>query len=193
MAKSVFLTGASGVGKTTVLHELAGFGMVPSPNHLSRPPRGSEVHGLDAYFVTPPQFEHNFAQGTYLERSLDEAGYLGNYYGSPKAWAGQIGGERPIVATPAKIPVLEKFCEELSVRGIRQRLLWVHLVADEEVRRDRLAPRTPDPALLEQRLNSGDPYGEQQAADLNLDTNQPLQDVLGVIMTHTVLLEMTEA
>lgn len=186
MAKSVFLTGAPGVGKTTVLHELATFGMLPSPNHLSRRPRDGEVHGVDAHFVTPQQFEHNFAHGTYLEQTLEEARYLGNYYGSPRAWAVQIDGERPIVTTPAKIPTLERFCQELSIQGIRQRLLWVHLVADDDIRRNRLAPRTPDPTMLEQRLYSGDPYGEQQQADFNLNTDQPLDDVLGIIMAHAV-------
>lgn len=192
MVKSVFLTGASGVGKTTVLHELADYGMVPSPNHLSRTLREGEVHGLDAHFVTPQQFELNFSKGEYLEESLDEARYLGNYYGSPRLWAAQVRDMQPIVATPAKIPTLERFCQGLSIQGIRQQLLWVHLIADEDVRRGRLAPRTPDPVLLEQRLTSGDPYDEQPWADLNLDTNRSLEDVMSVIMTHAVLVE-TEA
>ena len=83
--KLVVISGASGVGKGTVLgimmkkREDLKF----SVSATTRAPRPSETHGVHYYFVTKEQFEEMIASGQMLEYSVHNA----NYYGTPRAQA----------------------------------------------------------------------------------------------------------
>ena len=83
--KLVVISGASGVGKGTVL----GIMMKKrddlkfSVSATTRAPRPSEEHGVHYYFVTREQFEGMIAAGEMLEYSAHAA----NYYGTPRAQA----------------------------------------------------------------------------------------------------------
>ena len=83
--KLVVISGASGVGKGTVLGI-----MMQKRNDLkfsvsatTRPPRPSETDGVHYYFVTKEQFEDMIASGQMLEYSIHNA----NYYGTPRVQA----------------------------------------------------------------------------------------------------------
>ena len=83
--KLVVISGASGVGKGTVLgimmkkREDLKF----SVSATTRAPRPSETNGVHYYFVTREQFEEMIASGQMLEYSAHAA----NYYGTPRAQA----------------------------------------------------------------------------------------------------------
>ena len=83
--KLVVISGASGVGKGTVL----GIMMQKrkdlkfSVSATTRPPRPSETDGVHYYFVTKEQFEELIASGQMLEYSVHNA----NYYGTTRAQA----------------------------------------------------------------------------------------------------------
>ena len=83
--KLVVISGASGVGKGTVLgimmkkREDLKF----SVSATTRPPRPSETDGVHYYFVTKERFEDMIATGQMLEYSAHAA----NYYGTPRAQA----------------------------------------------------------------------------------------------------------
>ena len=83
--KLVVISGASGVGKGTVLgimmkkREDLKF----SVSATTREPRPSEIEGVHYYFVTKEQFEEMIAAGQMLEYSAHAA----NYYGTPRAQA----------------------------------------------------------------------------------------------------------
>ena len=83
--KLVVISGASGVGKGTVLgimmkkREDLKF----SVSATTRSPRPSETDGVHYYFVTKEQFEDMIATGQMLEYSAHAA----NYYGTPRAQA----------------------------------------------------------------------------------------------------------
>ena len=83
--KLVVISGASGVGKGTVL----GIMMKKrkdlqfSVSATTRAPRPSETDGVHYYFVTKEQFEDMIATGQMLEYSAHAA----NYYGTPRAQA----------------------------------------------------------------------------------------------------------
>ncbi len=83
--KLVVISGASGVGKGTVL----GIMMKKrkdlqfSVSATTRAPRPSETDGVHYYFVTKEQFEDMIASGQMLEYSAHAA----NYYGTPRAQA----------------------------------------------------------------------------------------------------------
>lgn len=83
--KLVVISGASGVGKGTVL----GIMMRKHPelrfsvSATTRDPRPNEVDGVHYYFVTKARFEEMIAAGEFLEYDAHAA----NYYGTPRAQA----------------------------------------------------------------------------------------------------------
>ena len=80
--KLIVISGASGVGKGTVL----GLMMQKRPDMsfsvsaTTRPPRPGEVDGQHYYFVTKERFEAMIAAGEFLEYDAHAA----NYYGTPR-------------------------------------------------------------------------------------------------------------
>ncbi len=78
----IVYTGASGVGKGTIMKEL----LRKNPNlrlsvsATTRAPREGEVDGREYYFVTHEQFDKMIAEDGFLEH----AEYVGNKYGTPK-------------------------------------------------------------------------------------------------------------
>ena len=83
--KLFVISGASGVGKGTVLkevmkdHEDFSF----SVSATTRDPRPGEVDGREYYFVTKEKFEDMIANKEFLEYDAHAA----NYYGTPRAQA----------------------------------------------------------------------------------------------------------
>lgn len=79
----VVYTGASGVGKGTIMKRL----LQRNPNirlsvsATTRKPREGEVDGREYYFVSRDRFEQMIAEDGFLEH----AEYVGNCYGTPKA------------------------------------------------------------------------------------------------------------
>lgn len=85
--KLFVISGASGVGKGTVLRILMDKrkDLAFSVSATTRPPRPNEVDGKDYYFVSKERFEQMIAQGEFLEYDNHAA----NYYGTPRAQAEQ--------------------------------------------------------------------------------------------------------
>ena len=83
--KLVVISGASGVGKGTVLGIMMNKrkDLKFSVSATTRPPRPSEIDGVHYYFVTKERFEEMIAAGEMLEYSAHNA----NYYGTPRAQA----------------------------------------------------------------------------------------------------------
>ena len=83
MGKLIVISGASGVGKGTVVKAMMAQrqDLFFSVSATTRPPRPGEVDGQDYYFVTRETFEDMIARGEMLE--YDE--HAKNYYGTPKA------------------------------------------------------------------------------------------------------------
>ena len=86
MEKGVLMvvSGFAGVGKGTVVRSLVQRyeGYALSVSATTRQPREGEVHGKAYFFLTDAQFEE------LLERDglLEHAGYVGHYYGTPRAF-----------------------------------------------------------------------------------------------------------
>ena len=83
--KLVVISGASGVGKGTVLGIMMNKreDLKFSVSATTRAPRPSETDGVHYYFVTKEKFEEMVATGQMLEYSVHNA----NYYGTPRAQA----------------------------------------------------------------------------------------------------------
>lgn len=80
--KLFIISGASGVGKSTVLKKVmaARQDLHFSVSATTRPPRPGEEHGVQYYFVSKDQFKEMIAKGEFLEYDA----HMGNLYGTPK-------------------------------------------------------------------------------------------------------------
>ncbi len=85
MSRLIVVSGASGVGKGTVLKKVMEKrkDLRFSVSATTRDPRPGEVDGVDYYFVTRQQFETMIDRGEFLEYDAHAA----NYYGTPRAQA----------------------------------------------------------------------------------------------------------
>ncbi len=79
--KLYIISGPSGVGKSTVLHEV--FSAKPdlqfSVSVTTRKPRPGETDGVDYHFISDKRYDDLLAHGLLLEH----ASYSGNRYGTP--------------------------------------------------------------------------------------------------------------
>ena len=93
--KLIVISGASGVGKGTVL----GIMMEKrkdlsfSVSATTRPPRPGEIDGVHYYFITREKFEAMIAAGEVLEYDAHAA----NYYGTPRAQAEEKQSHGPVL------------------------------------------------------------------------------------------------
>ena len=81
--KLFVMSGASGVGKSTVLSKVmaARQDLQFSVSATTRQPRPGEVDGKSYYFVTQQQFEQMIAEDAFVEYDC----HMANYYGTPEA------------------------------------------------------------------------------------------------------------
>ncbi len=86
MSKKGILTvisGFSGAGKGTLVKELVErHGYKLSVSATTRSPRPGEEHGREYFFLTREEFESMIEENQFFEW----AEYVGNYYGTPKAY-----------------------------------------------------------------------------------------------------------
>ena len=93
--KLIVISGASGVGKGTVL----GIMMEKrkdlsfSVSATTRPPSPGEIDGVHYYFITREKFEAMIAAGEFLEYDAHAA----NYYGTPRAQAEEKQSQGPVL------------------------------------------------------------------------------------------------
>mgnify|MGYP002515793104 CR=1 FL=1 len=83
--KMFVLSGASGVGKSTVLKRVMDGrdDLRFSVSVTTRAPRPGEIDGVHYYFVTKERFEEMIRENAFLEYDA----HAGNYYGTPRAQA----------------------------------------------------------------------------------------------------------
>lgn len=166
---SIVITGASACGKTTLYHHLLDLtNLIASPPHMTRAPREGEKPGIDAIFVTEEQFKLNFSNGKYIEDSLDFAKFNNNYYGSPVDWIYRVlKGDQLCFVSPST-----GIARHVKTQ-VKDKILWVHLTATDEVRRKRIKEREPNitDEELHRRLTGGDSQETPEDCDLMIDTS----------------------
>lgn len=80
----IVVSGFAGSGKGTLMKELLNQydNYALSISATTRKPRGQEVNGKEYFFKSVEEFEKMIAQ----EELIEYANYVGNYYGTPKAY-----------------------------------------------------------------------------------------------------------
>ncbi|GAB6119189.1 guanylate kinase [Dysgonomonas termitidis] len=83
MGKLVIFSAPSGAGKSTIVNYLLSrdLNLQFSISATSRPPRGTEKHGVEYYFHSPEEFREKIANGEFLEY---EEVYTDKFYGTLK-------------------------------------------------------------------------------------------------------------
>lgn len=84
MGKLIIFSAPSGAGKSTIVNYLLSqkLNLQFSISATSRPPRGTEQHGVEYYFHTPDEFRQKIANDEFLEY---EEVYTDKFYGTLKA------------------------------------------------------------------------------------------------------------
>lgn len=83
----IVVSGFSGAGKGTLMKKLVQSydNYALSISMTTRSPRNGEVAGKDYFFISKEEFEGHIANDELIEY----AGYVGNYYGTPKTYVEQ--------------------------------------------------------------------------------------------------------
>ena len=81
--KLIIFSAPSGSGKSTIINYLLtqDLNLVFSISATSRPPRGTEQHGVEYFFLTPEEFRSRIENNEFLEY---EEVYKDRYYGTLK-------------------------------------------------------------------------------------------------------------
>lgn len=81
--KVIIFSAPSGSGKSTIINYLMqqNLKLAFSISATSRPPRGTEQHGVEYFFLTPEDFRQRIANGEFLEY---EEVYKDRFYGTLK-------------------------------------------------------------------------------------------------------------
>lgn len=83
--KIIIVSAPSGSGKTTIvrwlMQEHPELNLVFSISATNRPPRGTEKHGVDYFFLTTEEFKQQIANDNFVEY---EEVYPGRFYGTLK-------------------------------------------------------------------------------------------------------------
>ena len=82
--KLIIFSAPSGSGKSTIINYLLtqGLNLAFSISATSRPPRGTEKHGVEYFFLTPDEFRKRIDDNEFMEY---EEVYKDRYYGTLKS------------------------------------------------------------------------------------------------------------
>lgn len=111
----IVVSGFAGSGKGTLMNELLKQfdNYALSISATTRKPRGQEVDGKEYFFKSVEEFEKMIAQGELIEY----ANYVGNYYGTPKAYVEeQLNSGKDVILEieiQGALKVKEKFPDTL--------------------------------------------------------------------------------
>lgn len=148
--KCLIFSAPSGSGKSTIVqwltHEHPELDLVFSISATSRPPRGTERHGVEYFFLSPEEFKAKIEANEFLEY---EEVYAGRYYGTLKAQVDEQlqRGKNVIFDIDIKGGINVK-----RIYGEKALSLFIQPPSVEELRR-RLIARGIDPAdQIEVRL-----------------------------------------
>lgn len=132
--KLIVVSAPSGAGKTSIVRHL--LEQIPelsfSISATTRAPRAMEVHGMDYYFISVPEFQKRIADGDFLEW---QEVYKGQYYGSLKSEVDRLGAEGKVVIFDVDVlgginikkyygeRALSIFIKPPTVEALKERLL----------------------------------------------------------------------
>ena len=146
--KLIIFSAPSGSGKSTIINYLMtqGLSLAFSISATSRPPRGTEQHGVEYYFLSAEEFKQRIANDEFLEY---EEVYADRFYGTLKA--------------PIEKQLAEGFnvvfdvdvvggCNIKKYYGDRALSVFIQPPSIEELRKRLVGRATDTPEVIESRI-----------------------------------------
>mgnify|MGYP000012359731 FL=1 len=179
----IVLSGPSGVGKGTVRRQVfkdRSLNLAYSISMTTRTPREKEKEGIDYFFVSKDRFLDGIASGDFLEYAV----FVGNYYGTPKAYVEKLREEGKNVFLEIEVEgakqVLARYENDDKVVSIF--LLPPSL---EELEKRIRGRRSEEEAIIQERLGKAkreiDLKGNYQYTVLNDDVLRASEEIKAII------------
>lgn len=150
--KLIIFSAPSGSGKSTIINYLMQqeLGLAFSISATSRPPRGTEQHGVEYFFLSPEEFRQRIANGEFLEY---EEVYPDRFYGTLKAQVEhQLEAGQHVVFD---VDVVGG-CNIKEFYGDRALSLFIQPPSVEELRRRLEGRGTDTPEIIQQRIDKAE-------------------------------------
>lgn len=110
----VTITGPSLTGKSVLANKLQSEGFEELVSTTTRPARAGEVHGVNYFFITVPEFEELLKQNQMIE----QVKVGGNYYGVSRTAYEKVvanGNSGVVVVEPHGAEQIRSFCEKNGI------------------------------------------------------------------------------
>lgn len=187
--KGFIISAPSGSGKSTIIswlmQEHPELRLAFSISCTSRPPRGTEQHGVEYFFLSPEEFRSRIANNEFLEY---EEVYTDRFYGTLKEQVERQMADGQNVVFDVDV---KGGCNIKNFFGNRALSIFIQPPSIEELRR-RLTGRGTDAAdVIEDRIARAE--FELSFADkfdvviVNDDLERAKQDTLAAILNHLKL------
>ena len=146
--KLIIFSAPSGSGKSTIINYLLtqGLNLAFSISATSRPPRGTEQHGVEYYFLSPEEFKQRIANNEFLE--FEEV-YADRFYGTLKAPIEKQLEEGYNVVFDVDVV---GGCNIKKYYGERAMSIFIQPPSVEELRKRLVGRGTDTPEVIESRI-----------------------------------------
>ncbi len=148
--KMIIVSAPSGSGKSTIvqwlMREHPELRLYFSISCTSRPPRGTERHGVEYFFLSPEEFRQRIARNEFLE--FEEV-YADRFYGTLKAQVERQREEGQNVVFDVDV---KGGCNIKQHYGNEALSLFIQPPSVEELRRRLVGRATDSPEAIENRL-----------------------------------------
>lgn len=143
----VVISGFSGSGKGTMMKELVSNyeGYALSISATTRKPREGEEDGREYFFKTEEEFKKMISEDAFLEHAC----YVGNYYGTPKAYVEKMLNEGKNVLLEIEIQGALNIKKQMPDAA----LIFILPPSAEELKRRLIGRGTESMDVIEARLN----------------------------------------
>lgn len=148
MGKLIIFSAPSGSGKSTIINYLLtqNLNLAFSISATSRPPRGTEKHGVEYFFLTPDEFRRRIANDEFLEY---EEVYQDRFYGTLKEQVeNQLAAGQNVVFD---VDVVGG-CNIKKFYGERALSVFIQPPSVEELRKRLVGRGTDTPEVIESRV-----------------------------------------
>lgn len=150
MGKLIIFSAPSGSGKSTIINYLLekhpDLNLAFSISATSRPPRGTERHGVEYFFLTPEEFRQRIANDEFLEY---EEVYTDRFYGTLKSQVeNQLADGQNVVFD---VDVVGG-CNIKQFYGKRALSIFIQPPSVEELRKRLVGRGTDTPEVIESRV-----------------------------------------
>ena len=146
--KLIIFSAPSGSGKSTIINYLMtkNLNLTFSISATSRPPRGTEQHGVEYYFLSAEEFKQRIANNEFLEY---EEVYENRFYGTLKAPIEEKLAEGYNVVFDVDV---EGGCNIKKYYGDRALSIFIQPPSIEELRKRLIGRATDAPEVIESRI-----------------------------------------